>query len=187
MKLPISLYVGNSRKIHLSCMLWLLFETVLLYSFSLLIPMMYVRNVVIHRTVHTIWSRLCSYMGSTEKASMVNALQFMASSFCMITLARSTLRNSRSASVRGGSSSSNLVDKRYASTLTEMFKATKVPNKRHGLNCSSADTTENIFRSRCEFFRKAVVDYNLQNVKFIHIAGTKGKGKFLRLYHVSFL
>ena len=119
-----------------------------------------------------------TYMSSTEKtSSMVNALQFMASSFCMITLARSTIRNSRVAGIRGGSSSSNLVDRRYASTLMEMFKATKVPNKRHGMNCSGADTTENIFKARCEFFRKAIGDYNLRHVKFIHIAGTKGKGK----------
>ena len=119
------------------------------------------------------------YMGSIDKTSMVNTLQFMASSFCMITLARSSLRSSRGTSIgRGGGNSNNLIDRRYASTLMEMFKATKVPNKRHGMNCSDVDTTENIFKARCEFFRKAIIDYNLQDVKFIHIAGTKGKGCF---------
>ena len=113
------------------------------------------------------------HMGSTEKASMVNALQFMASSFCMITMARSSLRISRG----GGGSRNNLTDKRYASTLAEMFKATKVPNKRHGMNTSGADTTENIFKARCKFFREAVIDHNLQDVKIVHIAGTKGKGQ----------
>ena len=66
----------------------------------------------------------------------------------------------------------------FPTGLPEMFKATKVPNKRHGMNCSDVDTTENIFKARCEFFRKAIIDYNLQDVKFIHIAGTKGKGCF---------
>ena len=58
---------------------------------------------------------------------MVNALGFVSASLAMVTLARASVRRNNAAIA---------LERAYASTLTEMFKATKAPNQRFQLSFS---------------------------------------------------
>ena len=67
-----------------------------------------------------------------------------------------------------------ILDQEYSRTLNNLFKAVKRPS-RHTV---SVESTKDVFTLRTEYFRKVMKDSNInQNrTKFIHIAGTKGKG-----------
>ena len=95
--------------------------------------------------------------------ALTTMVLFVASTFGMVALTRSALRKG------------SMVNKQYVSTLTEMFKATKTPNERH--KSPNAGNVTEIFNARCNFFRRVLQEANLHDVKFIHVAGTKGKGK----------
>ncbi len=70
--------------------------------------------------------------------------------------------------------STNSVDLEYTRILSNMFKAVKAPS-RHVNNDNSVNQ---IFNERVNFFKDVMKNSNIdeQKVKFIHVAGTKGKG-----------
>jgi len=68
--------------------------------------------------------------------------------------------------------STEILEAEYVQVLRTLFQPVKNPSR----HSAASLTTEQVFQQRKTFFQDLIRDFQLQDCKVVHVAGTKGKG-----------